>query len=156
MKIWEKWEKWKHAEVCVTHTEVFTSTKLKWCVCVCVWYFCGFSLDLEMWGVLVWSWSATRGESSAAYRPFAFRYCTNRRRVSMYEDAHRQNLGWTDIWSRRKWSLDCRTDSLQPVPESPPPLYRRSLDRPPQQTALWSPSHSVVTDRFFYSTPLTQ
>ncbi len=53
------------------------------CVCVC---FCALALGLEMWGVLGWSWSATRGGLSAAYRPSAFSCCTNRRRVSMYED----------------------------------------------------------------------
>lgn len=60
---------------------------------------------LEMWGVLAWSWSATRGGSSAAYRPFTFSYCTNRRTASMYEDALEHSLGWARRRSRWKRSL---------------------------------------------------
>lgn len=79
---------------------------------------CHSPLGLEMWGVLAWSWSATRGGLSAAYRPCAYSYFTNRRRVSMYEDNLLHSLEWTNRRTRRKWSLDLWTNSLQPVPVS--------------------------------------
>lgn len=92
----------------------------KCCVFVCLRLPCVCipPLDLEKWGVPGWSWSATRGGSSAAYRHSASSCCTSRRRVSTYEDAHSHSPGRTTGRSRRKRSLDRRTDSLRPVPES--------------------------------------
>lgn len=113
-------------------------------LCACFVRFCVFALGLEMWGVLAWSWSATRDASSAAYRPSVFRYCTNRRRVFMYEVAPEHNLGWTDRRTRGKWGLDPRTDSLQPASGSQP-LVQEVIGQTPQV--------SLTPTRLFPSIP---